>query len=680
MKKKLIYKQRDLTDCGVCCLASIISYYNGYYDLEYLRDLCFTDKSGTTAFNLINGAKAIGFDAVGLKIEDICEVDCPFIAHVTLSNGLDHYIVVYEYNNKYVMVMDPAVGKKRMNINEFNDIWNKIAICLSPIDNISVYKRENIIWNVLKRIFIENKLLLISIIICNLIFTLIVFILNYNYQITLSVIASNSKDMLMNILILFLLFTGLKILFTYLKEYYTNYLSVKIDSCMYKKVIEKTFYLPLKVAKNRTVGEISTRFNEIGIIKSLVVDIFLILGLDLVMAFLSCILLIFISKELFLILVSGLLIFIAFNLLINKKLYRVVLQTINNQTYLNESVVEILNNFESIKNLNKESFFKREVLSNSDNYLSVEYRLYNFIRYSNLFKNLILELTIFFINSYAFLQIIDGKFEFISLVTFNAFMVYLFDPIRETIDMFPKFNYLKGCYLKINDYLKTAKEDLNKIVDHDFKFNLSFDNIKLSKNSRLILNDINFKINKGDRVSIIGKSGSGKSSICKLIMKHEEKTEGTIKLNNINYDDLSLDYIRNNIVYISQEEKLFNRSILDNLLLGEQIPIEEVYKVIDICNLSSFIESKPHRLHTRILKEGGNISGGERQRLILARALLRNKEVIILDEALSEVSLEMEENIINNMFDNYQKTIIIISHKKIKNKFDKVIKVGGDYE
>ena len=135
MKKSLIIKQHDLTDCGPACLASVISYYDGYVPIEMLRCNSYTDKSGTSAYNLIGCAKKYGLSAKGIRIKEIEKIDAkkiPFIAHLEKKNGLNHYVVVYEINNKSVLLMDPSKGKSKVSTKEFNSEFSGIIILLHP--------------------------------------------------------------------------------------------------------------------------------------------------------------------------------------------------------------------------------------------------------------------------------------------------------------------------------------------------------------------------------------------------------------------------------------------------------------------------------------------------------------------------------------------------------------------
>ena len=193
-----------------------------------------------------------------------------------------------------------------------------------------------------------------------------------------------------------------------------------------------------------------------------------------------------------------------------------------------------------------------------------------------------------------------------------------------------------------------------------------------------MLKNVNFTIKNGEHVLLDGCSGSGKSTICKLIYKEKTIDTGCILIGNKNIKDLSLSVIRDNILYISQDEKLFSGTIRDNILINRKIDEEYFYKICSLCEVESILKKRNLRYDSFIEGQAENISGGERQRIVLARGLLKKANILILDEVLSEVEEKLENKIINNICAYFKdKTIIYISHKNQKKYFPNVIDLGG---
>ena len=233
---------------------------------------------------------------------------------------------------------------------------------------------------------------------------------------------------------------------------------------------------------------------------------------------------------------------------------------------------------------------------------------------------------------------------------------------------------------KINQMLVDKQEKNNcLIVDGDIQLK----NVEYETNGKIIFSSLNLFIKQKSKIFFTGQSGKGKSTLLKLLIKYDSRYKGEIFIGNINLSDVSRKQIVKNITYISQNEELFTSTIKDNLLLNRKIPEQKLNKIIDICELKEVINAKKLGLDTLVEEGGFNFSGGERQRIILARALLKDSKYILIDEALSEVDLSLEKKIVAKILNYFQdKTIIYVSHKKeIKELFEKIFNIeGGVYE
>ncbi len=679
MKKKCIIKQRDSKDCGVTCLASIISYYDGFVPIEQLRKETMTSQKGTNAYHIINAAKTFGFDAYGTKTNDLKNIpNLPCIAHVTLENGMNHFIVIYEIHKGKLLIMDPSVGKKKITISDFQKIWTNNILLFQPKNKIAKWNKDNTLKNLVINILKNNKKIVISLIAVSIILTVINIILNYYYELAISIISYNNQKYLNNLIVIFLIVTIIKTILTYTREYYENYLSKNIDFPLYKKFISHTLLIPLNVAKSRSSGELITRIKEIDNIKSLIIDVILTVFLDLVLASVAALLLVNISKNLFNILCITIIIYIIISLIFSKVIYIKIMESINKETTFNEFVIDNINNLESIKNTN----CIEKQLSKTTNqiliYLKNTFELRKSINFQTTIKNIVMDIGLFTINSYAFILIYQNELELINLMTFNAFLIYLWNPIKNSVDIIPKYNYIKATVEKLNDYLSIEQEQIknnSKVQIHDdiVMENISYSHNKLNK----LLKNFNCHIKKNSIVQIKGKSGSGKSTICKMLFRLISPDSGNILIGGVNIRDYTLTDIRNNIAYSSQNESLFTDTIINNITMGLNFSNQLINEIINLCELKELIDTLPLRFETTIHKDANNFSGGEKQRIILARTLLLKRNVIILDESLSEIPIEQEERIIKNIKKKFSsKTIIIISHKNLSYKFDQIISVN----
>jgi len=674
--------QRDLKDCGVCSMQWIIKYYDGYISLEKLREETFTDINGTSAYHIINAFKKWGFDSSGVLAHDIKndELKFPLIAHLILENGLEHFVVVKEIVNDTIYLMDPGVGNTKMTLTKFNKLFTGNVIIMYPRNKIIKMEKGLTICDLFSKIIKEEKFLIIKIIITSLLWTMLLIISSYYLKIGSNILNEDS-NLIKYIIISFGVITILKVFVLYIREYYENHLSNLVDVYIFPEFIRHLFSLPLKSIKSRTTGEIITRVNELSSIKSLFSDIFISCFLDSIMMLISIVILYIINKTLSLILILFIIIYCILGLIVSKIMYKKVLENINYQTDFNSFLVESIDMFESIKNLNVFKIIMLKIEKKLAKYLYNNYNFTSFFNITNLFKDFILELCFFLINSVGFWNVYNNNLSIVDLFTFNIILSYCIDPVKNVINLLPKFNYIKATFSKITEFINIEEEKI--LAKEDIlKGDIVFKNVNYSYNNYdYILKNVSLHIKEGMHVLLNGSSGCGKSTICKIIYKENIINEGKVYIDNKNINDLNINTIRNNILYISQNEKLFTGSIKENICIDRKIDDDDFFEICKICELDEIVDKKSMRYESLIEPSLNNISGGEKQRIILARGLLKNANIIILDEALSEVDNKLERKIIKNIREFFKtKTIIYISHKNQTKYFDDVINLEVNNE
>ena len=681
-RKKIvkIVRQRDFKDCGVCALASIIQHYGGYVSLERIRLDVKASNDGTSALNLIEASKKYGFDSVGIKVKSLDDkkIKLPAIAHINLKNGFQHYVVIYKITKNKVILMDPAKGKVVMNKNEFYQQWSKILLIMYPRIKIISFKKENSLLSIFLKVLLEEKKLLIYIILMSIFMMIFTIAGSYYFQVMIDGITANYYEKYLRIFVLiFAIIVILKLIFTYLRNYLENHLNKNIDCLLNASFLEHTFNLPLDVIVSRTSGEIVTRVNELSNIKSLFTEIFVSFILDFLLMFASVPLLMSISKNLFLALFLCLILYLIIGLISSKLIFKKAYHNIELEANFNNTLLENINMINSIKNLNLTDSCLKSIEKSLCNFLYDNFLLSNFLNKERTLKNWISELGFFVINTWGFYLIFHNELEITALVTFNTLLGFFLDPIKNSIDSIPKYNFLKATYEKINDFLSNNKEIKGKatlLKDNSIclkNVTYSYDNINN------IFTNFNLDIQGGEFVAIKGPSGSGKSTICQMLDKYITDYKGDILIGSINIKDLSLATIRKNILYVNQNENILTDTIRNNIILDRKVSEKQFFQICKLCAIDEIVKKKPLRYNTIIGKDIGNISGGEMQRIILARALLNNFQILILDEALSEVDYFLEEKIMKNIREKFKnKTIIYITHKNHDNIFDKIVYVG----
>lgn len=678
MKTKFIVRQQDAKDCGVCCLESIIKYYGGFVPLERLRAETRTDINGTTAYHLIKTAKKYGFTALGkknVKLDDK-NLILPAIAYVITDQGMNHFVVIYRISKNYVTIMDPAKGLKTIKKEEFTKIWTNIVLLFKPFKKIPYFELKYKLKDLFMDILIKERKLIFKTIFITFIITVLSLISSYFLKIAIYSIENSYLNTTLFIIFIYFFVYIFKVYFEYIRTDLTIYLNKDIDLLLIPEFISHIVNLPLDIINSRTSGEILTRVRDLNNIKDLFSDIFITIILDLFLTISSIYLLYSINSHLFFILCIVAILYIIVGLLTNPMINKMINDNIDLETEFNKTVSEKISSLESIKNL---------CLTNVTNsileekYCAYEENTFFHTKQLNFFltiKQSINEIGVFILTSIGLYLISQNKLSLISLITFTSLLSYFIDPIKNTIDLLPKFSLINLSFDRITEYINLEEETLGTKVP--FKTgDIVFKNITYSYDDiNNILDNISLTIPQNSHVIIKGHTGCGKSTLIKMINRTINDYQGNITIADINIKDYSLITLRSNILYVSQREKIFNDTILNNIVLNHHISQKELNKVLKITKVDEIINKKSLRLESILYDEGYNLSGGERQRIILARSILRHPKILLLDESLSEIDRVSEKEILKSL-DEYltDTTIIYISHTNT-DYFNTVIEMG----
>ncbi len=681
MKKNVIVRQQDLQDCGVCSLLSIIKYYGGYIPLEKLRLDTHTSLEGTTAYHLVKTARNYGFDASGMKLENLKELEntiLPVIAHVEI-NHLNHFLVIYKISSIELTVMDPAKGMVKIPRNDFESIWSGVILLLYPKHPLPKILNENHLMQMILEVFKSSKKTMIQIVSLTAILTCITIFTSFYFKIGLNFITEyEGKNILLYLFFFFASLFGFKIILTYLRNYFKTYLNKNLDGYLYYHFLHHLFSLPNYFVKDRTTGEIMVRLKELEEMKNVFTELFMTIFLDSILAFSVGILLFHIEKKLFFLLCLFVLLYVIFGGIVGKIIYKKAFSLNEAEVNFESKVIEQVDSMITLKNLNLFSILFQKIEMHLFKYLNESYDLNQCVTLTNSISNFLEEMLNFCIITFGLVEILHHNCTLINLVTFESLLVFFFTPFKSIINLLPSYNYVKVGITKINDFYQIPEEQ-TKIGLTEFKNgDIVVENLNFSYNDfTQIFHDFHLEIKENTCVLFKGKSGCGKSTLCQILCRLIEVNQHNIKIGNVHLNDYSLDTIRKNITYVSQKECLMQDTIKNNILLERKMDEERFRKVVEICEIESIVENKPMRYETFLMKDSTNISGGEKQRIILARALLNDFSILILDEALSEVNSELEISIIKKLKAYFkEKTIIYVSHKKHDRYFDVVYDFG----
>lgn len=682
MKQSEIVKQHDLKDCGVCALLSIIKHYGGFVSLEKLRIDTHTSLEGTTAYHLIEAAKRYGFDSYGMQLNNVSELKSvifPVIAHVEI-NHLKHFVVVYKMEKNKIVIMDPAKGKVKLNKEDFSKIWTKNIILFYPKYSLPKLKSESFFKTLFVQMLKTEKIKIWYIVFLTLLFTVITIFTSFYFKIGVDLLNQSSiQKALIYISFLFFFLLFIKIAIYHLKNYFKTVLNKNVDGYIYHSFINRLFLLPNYFIKNRTTGEIMLRLTELSNFKLFFSEIITTVCIDSILSLGVGIILFSINTKLFLLLCFFGLTYLCYGMISGKLLYKKALNVNELEVAFQSQVVENLDTMITLKNLNvlKNATSKLEV--KLIKFLKKYFKFNLFVVNTSTFSYLLEEVLNFLVIFIGLWEIYHNRLSLVNLITFETLLAYFLEPFKQIISLIPDYNCMKVNLDKTNEFFAMELED-NKAGLQEFQTGLiEIKNISFSYNKyKPILKDFSLDIEENSCILLKGKSGCGKSTLCQMISRLLDTENQDIRIGGVNINDYSLQTIYKNITYVGQKENLIQETIQNNIKLYRNIEENIFKKVIDICNIEEIVAKKPLRYETFLLKDSLNLSGGEKQRIILARALLNDCKILILDEALSEVNEELEIQIIKKLrMYCREKTVIYVSHKNHDNYFDKTIDFGA---
>ena len=678
--------QVDARDCGVAALAMIYGYYGSYYSLASLREMAKTTLRGTTAFGLVKVSEELGFETRALKADmslfDMKGIIYPFIAHVIKDKKLLHYYVVtgHDKHSVYIADPDPAVKMTKLSKEQFAQEWTGVSIFIAPAPEYRPHKeKKNGLWSFVP-ILIKQKGLIANIVIATMLVTIINIVGSYYMQGIIDTYVPNQMRNTLGIISLGLIVVYiLQQILSYAQNYLLLILGQRLSIDVILSYIKHVFHLPMSFFATRRTGEIVSRFNDansiIDALASTILSIFLDVSIVVVMA------VVLFSQNFYLFFISllSLPIYIVVIFAFMKPFEKMNRDTMESNAILSSSIIEDINGIETIKSLTSENYRYQKIDREFVDYLKKSFaysRMENIQIGLKKTAQLLLNIAILWMGA---LLVMDNKMTLGQLITYNTLLVYFTNPLENIINLQTKLQTAQVANNRLNEVYLVDSEFMDKKAIRDLsmtKGNIELRNVSYKYGyGRNVLSDINLTIERGSKVAFVGISGSGKTTLAKMIVNFYDPNEGEILVNNINLNQIDKHVLRRHINYLPQQPYVFNGTILENVLLGAKpgTTQKEIIRALEIAEIREDIERMPLNYQTELTSDGSGISGGQRQRLALARALLTDAPVLILDEATSNLDILTEKKIIDNLLE-LDKTIIFIAHRlTIAERSEKVV-------
>ena len=661
-------RQHSGSDCGVACLVMIGEYWGKNFSITELRSVANVDRSGASIKGLIFAAEHLGFAPRPVKADlpTLARQKLPAIVH---WRG-NHYIVVYRVTQNRVLVADPKIGRRTLTYDEFNREWNGYTLLLTPTAKFkSAPEAERDIWKYFALIK-PHWLVLLEVIAASLILQLVGLLTPIFTQLLFDrVIIQRSTSTLIAIGSGMIVFSLFGVAMSSLRRYLLYHTANKLDLSLIVGFITHTLDLPLNYFENRYVGDITSRISENRKIRGFITGDAISTLLDVLSVFIYIGLMFWYSWTLSLMALAVIPVYAISTIIFTPFLLRMSRENFTAKTKEGRYLIQALEGIGTIKSMGVERNvrWRWEDLINESVRINFSGRmLAERLQISTgTLQSLISQSTQLF----GVWLVIQDQLTIGQLIAFNMLVGNVVSPFQRLISLWSQFQEILVAVERLDDVINFPTEQnlasdnlvhLPRINGHIRFEEVTFRyNIESEANT---IENLSFEIRPGQTVALVGRSGSGKTTVSKLLLGLYQPTQGKIYVDDRDLGRVALHSLRKQTGVVDQNTFLFGGTIKENLTIAHpQATQGELDRACELSGAAEFIEQMPLRYETQIGEGGGLLSGGQRQRLAIARALLGRPRLLVLDEATSNLDAESEKIIQNNLETilNSQTTLVI---------------------
>lgn len=674
MKYRVVLQHSE-ADCGAACLASITKYYGRAFSLNHIREAVGTGQLGTTLLGLRRGAESLGFNARSAKaspeiLSRINQIPLPAVIH---WKGY-HWVILYgQHGSKYV-IADPAVGIRYLSKQQLMEGWKDWVILLQEPDPSRFFAqsddRVDGFGQWLTRLWLYRAILAEALL-CALIIGLLSLASPFLIQILTDDVLIRGDTQLLTGVALAVIAIGLvRRSLTLVQKNLIAHFAQRFELGLILEFGQQILRLPLTYYEVRRSGEIVSRLRDIQEINRLISRTIISLPSEFFIAVVSFSFMLFYSVKLtlvsILIAVTMTLSTVVFLPTLQQKTRNVLVLEAENQGVLVETFKGAL----TLKTTTAAPQFWEEVQSRFGRLANLTFRTVQISILNNVFSNIVSDIGSVALLWYGSYLVINKELSIGQLLAFTSLHRNLGYFISSLIDFIDEFARIKTATSRLQEVITSTPESQDDAKKHLAKIpnnaDITCTDLNFHYPGRLdLLEDFSLKIPSGKVIALIGKSGCGKSTLSKLIAGLYPLQSGNIRIGIYNLQDLSLDCLRQQVVLVPQESHFWSRSIVENFRLGSPyLTFESIVKACQIAEADEFISKLPDKYQTVLGEFGSNLSGGQRQRLAIARAIVTDPPILILDESTAGLDPVSEAQVLDRLLSHRQdKTTILISHR-----------------
>ncbi|MBS7332798.1 MAG: peptidase domain-containing ABC transporter [Weeksellaceae bacterium] len=698
-EKFLFYRQLDYGDCGPTCLRMIAKFHGKIFSREFLRDKAGITRTGVNMAGIADAAESIEMRTLGMRVSLeslVNEAPTPFIVPWRQK----HFVVVYKTSKTKIYVADPAQGLLEYSHQDFLEAWtntsDKTGFVLLLEPNANFHSQEEDKTKTKGFSFLIPYLLPYKKIIYQLFLGLIVgisiqFLLPFLMQSVVDV-GVNNRDIpfIYLILIAQLVLFVTQTLVSIFREWLMLHINGRFHIKMVSDFLYKMLKLPVNFFDTRNTGEHLQRITDLSRIQAFISSSSFGMIYSIVLFVVFGFVLAFYSLKIFLVFIIGAVLYVGWTFFFLKKRAELDFKRFDEMSQSQTSLVQIINGVREVKvnNSQRKNRWKWEQVQIS--LFKTSMSGLKLAQYQSIGSNFINELKNIIITFLSATAVVNGEITLGMMLSIQYIVGQLNSPLGSFIGFVQLWQDAKISLERlwqvhsINDEDETKHNKLKELPESKTIYikNLTFK--YGSKSSPSVLKDLSFEIPEGKTTAIVGASGSGKTTLIKLLLKFYEPTEGSINIGTSDLKAINNDFWRMNCGAVLQETFIFNDTIAGNISESEQnevIDREKLKQASFISNIEEFIERLPNKYNTELGTSGIRLSGGQEQRLMIARAVYKNPSFVFFDEATSSLDANNEKVIMENLNKFISgKTSIIVAHRlsTVKNADNIIVLENGE--
>ena len=713
-------RQHDTTDCAAACLAMVCLHYKKEVTITRLRDMMGTDLKGTNLVGLQKAANELGFTTAAVRVDRenfLSDFSLPCIAQVITDQGLAHFVVVFKKTTikdegarrkhmlqdaetrkeeekkgkkhkckDYVIIGDPGTELKKISLDEFYKNFTGVLLLLNPTSEFKGGKLgsrdgkdgkdgKSGKYGMMKRyidLLLPQKKLFFYAILSSVITTILGIASSmFNKILMDEVLPYGLNNLLVTLILVFSVVSITSTLIGFVRQWVLIHLSIKIDIPLMLGYFGHIFNLPMKFFATRKTGDITTRYSDADTIKSIFTSIALSLVMDISMAVITGIILFRMNAMLFSISLFMALVSILLVLVYKQPYKRINEESMAQSAALNSQMIESLRGIETVKcNANEQTELdnlEREYMKS----LKISLRSSRISTTQGLISSFISTGFSMLTTYVGISQVLNGEMTLGGFMAFSTLSSYFTSPLSNLIGLQMQIQEASISMKRLTEIMdypaeNETAEGMEQSEMEKVEGDIEFKDVTFRYGNRApALDHVSFTIPAGKKVALVGSSGSGKSTITKLLLKYYDPEDGEIDVNGVNLAEYSNHSVRRAIAYVPQNVELFSKTIYDNIRVSRMdATMDEVKEAAKKADAHEFIRHLPLQYNTYLEEAGNGLSGGEKQRIALARAFLKDSNLYILDESTSNLDFATETLIFNMIYEQLaDRSMLIVAHR-----------------